>query len=588
MNNLRSGTMDEAWRVFWVILGIGTVGVAVTAATSLAMLSTKFLVVVLATPLLGMAFVLSGNARLFIFYGLFFLAPWTIKKDFLYVGHMSGAVSFDLHISDPLLFALIAFQIRDRLLGHPRPFRFPRSLWLWIGLIVLGLGNVAFNDLPLPPAHEVHRMVRLLLWMVVLTNEVVRRKLFLHAAYALLLAATVQVGFAYLQVLGVDYGLTNYGQMSKQGMANLGAATLAGQRNVERIGGLMTHPNVLGAYLAMTSAIAMSLLFSPLSGMMKVILSTLWISFTVMIILTLSRAAWVDYAVVVLGVTLLTHANRYARARYFLLRAAVLGGILVIGIAFSGQIISRMTQSVSEGIDVRWEFVEASKKMILEKPIFGFGLNTYTFYQPPYTRYGSIDGMIEAYGDIAEWPVVHNSYLLVWVEQGTVGLILWLWLHIAIIVIGIRNLRLRDPTLHALNVAFLIGFIAIMFDHLVSFFDRLQQGILIWIFAAMIFALDYWRRENETRQSWMPDQPSPPNRSAAGSQAEPMRQNTSQQWLPDAARTASIDNPLTPRPGERSENSGWIINDRPPFEGFIAASKPPLTFKPTRHKDQPD
>ena len=37
-----------------------------------------------------------------------------------------------------------------------------------------------------------------------------------------------------------------------------------------------------------------------------------------------------------------------------------------------------------------------------------------------------------------------------------------------------------------------------MFDSLVSFFDRLQQGVLIWTFAALIYALAYWRRENET------------------------------------------------------------------------------------------
>lgn len=546
----------------WIILGVLLVGFVVALAALVSITSTKILVVMLLAIILGITFLLSGNIRLFAFYSMIFLAPWTIKKDFFYSGHMAGAVSFDLHVSDPFLLLMIAFQLLDVVRGKTRNLRFPRCLYLWVALMVLGLWSVVFNPIYLPPAHEIYRMTRLLLWMLVLANEVVRHKQFLHAAYALLIAAAAQAAFAYLQVLGIDLGLESYGQMTVKGMRELGASTLAGERGVARVSGIMTHPNVLGAYLALSVGVAMALLFSPLNSFVKAAVAALWLSLVVIILLTLSRAAWVDFAVVVVGMTLLTNTNRYSRKRYMALRTWVISGLLIIGIAFSGVIIKRMTQSVPQAFDARWDFVEAATKMIVEKPWFGYGLNNYTFYQPPFTKYGSYNSMIDAYGPIESWPVVHNSYLLVWVEQGTVGFVIWMWLHISVIRIGVRNLSIRDPTLHALNVAFLIGFIAIMFDGLVSFFDRLQQGILIWIYAGFIFALAYWRYENDSVSSPEPVQQSAPQ----GSQAKPRlgftRPSSNAGWVPNGTAHHFGSSQSKPKLPGSARQFGWIVPEK--------------------------
>lgn len=555
------GNTQNVSQLLWLILGILLVGIVTASMTMAAMISTKILVLVFLALLGGYALILSGNIRLFVFYSMIFLAPWTIKKDFMYLGHMSGADSFDLHISDPFLLFMFVHLIRDRISGSSRSFRFPRSFYLWVALMVLGLWSVLFNAMSLPPAHEVYRMTRILLWMVILVNEVVRRKQFLHVIYALLIAAAAQAFFAYLQVIGIDFGLENYGQQSAKGMADLGASTISGERRVSRIGGLMTHPNVLGAYLAMSSAIAMGVLFSSLNKFIKTVAAIVWASFVIIIILTLSRSAWVVLAVVIFGVTILTGTNRYATARFTVLRLAVLGGCLIIGIVFSGQIISRISQSVPQGLSARWDFIEVSKKMIFDKPLFGFGLNNFTFYQAYYTKYGSANKMFEAYGKPAEWPVVHNSYLLVWAEQGTIGLILWMWFHIAVIRVGIGNFRLRDPTLHSLNVALLVGFVAIMFDHLVSFFDRLQQGILIWIFAALIVALQYWRHENEMNQNSINDLDPAFMEKSSAPQVALVHQPSSKGWLPAGSLRHLKSEDDFPKSDSEKHNQGWIISD---------------------------
>ena len=521
----------------WITLGVMVVSLVAATAAVVGLFSTKILVLVIATAFLGAAMVLSGNTRLFILYCLIFLAPLNIKKDFIYLAHLAGASSFEFHISDPFLLVLVIYLVRDLIRGNSRPFRFPPALLLWVTLMAGGVVSILFNPMPLPPAHEVFRMARWLLWMLVLINEVVRRQQFLHVAYALLVAAAFQTFFAYLEVAGITFGLENYGQMSKQGIENLGSVTLKGDRSVHRIGGIMIHPNVLGAYLAMHSGIALALLFTPIRWLLKLIIAALFISFIPIIVLTLSRAAWVDLAVVVFGVTLLTYTNQYARLHYTVLRTAILIGIVIIGVAFSGKIITRLTQSAPGAVDTRWDLIDTARKMIAVRPWFGFGLNTITFYQPPYTKQGGVTKMTILYGKPGNWPVVHNSYLLVLVEQGIVGFAIWMLLHVVIIVTGFRNLRLRDPTLHALNVGLLAGYCAIMIDSLVSFFDRLQQGVLIWTFAALIFAIRYWRRENELNAGILNvnsviDQQHISSSIDVGRRGNFLHGTSSQEWLP--------------------------------------------------------
>lgn len=218
----------------WLTVGIVLVGMVAIMVTSIAMISAEYMVAIAAAFALLIGLILSGNPRLFIFYALVFLAPWNIKRDFMYVGHMGGVCSFSyFHIADPFsLAALLAFQLRDWMRNYKRPYRFPRALLPWLALMGLGLVDVVIGNFPLVSAHEIFRMTRILAWMLVVINEMVRRRLFMHATMALLFAALIQAGFAVLQVLGIEFGLQNYGEMTRKGIQNLGMVTLQGERGV--------------------------------------------------------------------------------------------------------------------------------------------------------------------------------------------------------------------------------------------------------------------------------------------------------------------------------------------------------------------
>ena len=96
--------------------------------------------------------------------------------------------------------------------------------------------------------------------------------------------------------------------------------------------------------------------------------------------------------------------------------------------------------------------------------------------------------------------MVHNTYMLVWAEQGTIGLLLFLGMHANIFWIAIVNLRYRglSDRIFLISIASACGVLAIMVDYLSSFFIKVQAfGRVYWIVVGLIVAAYYWNVRNE-------------------------------------------------------------------------------------------
>lgn len=484
--------------VLLVVLGVVAVGLCALAATILATFATKYLIMVCAAAAGSMIFLLCGNPRLFLLYGLLFFGTIQAGKKVMGVDHAGGATGFDIIISDPFLIGLLAFQLRDWMGGYRRPYRVPAIVWPWLGLMGLGLIDVATENYKLPAAHELWRMGRTLLWVLVITNEIVRRRQFMHVVIALIMTATFHGVIAVVKdVMNIQLGLEHYGELSAEGIRDLGTAALAGESGVRRVSGLLGHPILLGGYLVMVLSVGFALLFAPLRLTAKLLIGAAAAFGSAVVVMTLSRGAWMDYVIAFAGVITLTLWHPGTRSRYFLVRSAMVAGVLFLVLAFSGQIVSRIQRADESSASSRWEFMVTAMDMVKAKPVFGFGLNNYVFDQYPYTKFGTVNEMTKRWGEFHLWPVVHSTWLIVWSEQGTVGLLLFAWLHVIVIRSGLRNLAIRDPMLNALNVGLLCAVFAIMADGIVSFLFRTPMVVIFFTVVAMIMALEEWRRVNE-------------------------------------------------------------------------------------------
>jgi len=444
---------------------------------------------------------LLGNVRLFSLYAIVLLAPMGLRLTFAAHPHMGGAGAIYIEPVDPFILLLLFFQVRDRVTGYRDTLRFPKALVIWTVMIGCGILYAIFQQMHVLAFLEVVRMLKLLLLALVVVNEVVRRHHFQHAVGALMVGAIIQSGFALTQYfLGHELGLEWLGEANEEDTRVLSSTSLEGGEFSFRAGGLLGHANLLAAYLALLLPVGIAVFLSKAPWLLKTLSILAIVLGAPALVLALSRAAWADFAVALALVLSLGALHPVSRRRFMLSRMAIIGGIAVLAIVLGPLMLKRLYDADPNSVKYRVKWMETGKAMILDNPVFGVGLNTYVYAQLPYGEQKTPGEMQDTYGDI--WPVVHNSWLIIWAEQGTIGLAIWVAFHIAVLAAAIRSLKLKDPLMHALNVGLLSGFVAIMVDGMASFFVKQEAtSRVFWITTALILAIDAWRQVNEPAAS---------------------------------------------------------------------------------------
>jgi len=440
---------------------------------------------------------LAGNPRLFCFWGLFITAPINMDVSFLAVPHMGGAGAYTIDAVDFFLVPLLFFLIRDLARGYRRELRLSNVSLYWSALILLGLVNVVIGPLRHVPAHEVFRMFKLLLLFIVIINEVVRVKQFQNIFIALMIGVALQSLMGLGQYLfDVSLGATILGEAPIEQVQQTSRATYRTGEFTRRVGALFGHPNLLSIYLAMMLSISIAMLLTRIDPLYKAIVAGITLMGVVVLVLTLSRSGWLSFGFAFLTLLALSFVNPEVRHKALFAKVAMLSVVILIALALSGPILKRLFESGGGAIDFRWEWMAVSWEMIKAKPIFGFGLNTFVFFAPEYTDYGTAGRVMDEYG--TNLPVVHNIYLLVWVEQGTIGFLLFLAMYGYLLKLGWRNMKCNyNNMLYFINLGCMAGLMAHAVDGMASFFLRNPApGRIFFIVAGLIVAIYYWNREN--------------------------------------------------------------------------------------------
>lgn len=448
----------------------------------------------LAFPLVVYAF---GNYRLFFLVGVILSVPLGLSINFMRLIHIGGAASYSIDLYDFFLLPLILFLIRDVVAGYREKILIPRICWWWVGLILLGVIDVILGPFRHLPAYEVVRTMKHLLLFIVIVNECRRIRHFEFVLLALALGLLLQVSVGYLEfIFKADLGLQALGETAAEAIEGTNLGAYGVDVGVYRVGGLMGHPNLFGAYLAILLPIFIALLFTRYNWLVKVGILFVIAAGSIALYLTLSRSGWISFGAAFLMLLLIMTINRFQRPRHLALKGFLVMFTLVIALAASGPILKRLTQSHEGALDFRFEWMQVAMRMVLDKPALGFGLNTSVYYLAPYTSYGSAAAMNERFG--YNWPPVHNTYLLIWSEQGTIGLLLFLGFHVHLFKIAYRNMRYYvDERMHSINIGASCGMFALVIDSMASFFIRVPpSGRMFWVVVALIVGIYYWNQAN--------------------------------------------------------------------------------------------
>jgi len=410
---------------------------------------------------------------------------------------MGGAGAYTLDLVDIFIATLLLFLIRDLVTGHRSQIRLSKVTLIWGALIILAMFQMITGPLRNVMAMEIFRMLKLLLLFLVIINEVVRVKQFKHVFAAIIIGLALQCVIGLTQyMLGSPLGAEILGEAAQDAVEYTSKATYRGSEFTYRVGSLFGHPNLLSIYLAMFLPIAIAMLFTNMKPFTKIAVTVVIFAGLVVLVLTLSRSGWISFTIAFVTLLAMSFFHPAARFKFLFGRVAMIAGIGLMAVLLARPILKRLFESDPNAVSFRWEWMQLSWEMILEKPLFGFGLNTYVYRMIPYTEEGTLAGLIERFGSAL--PVVHNVYLLVWTEQGTVGLLLFLGLNAYLLILSWRSAKcFQDENLYMINLGCFCAVLALASDGMASFFIRNPApGRVFFMVAGLIVAIYYWNQEN--------------------------------------------------------------------------------------------
>lgn len=135
----------------------------------------------------------------------------------------------------------------------------------------------------------------------------------------------------------------------------------------------------------------------------------------------------------------------------------------------------------------------AGARMLVEKPVTGFGPNSFYPHYKPYAV-GSFETWVS---DNKEHSTVHNYFILVALEQGVIGLVLFCVLYFGMLLRA-QKLYHQFQSRFYRTIALTIGIVLVMIGVINSLSDMIETdkiGSLFWLCLGMIVLLDTKARE---------------------------------------------------------------------------------------------
>lgn len=269
-----------------------------------------------------------------------------------------------------------------------------------------------------------------------------------------------------------------------------------------------------GAILAMYFPVALAYLWSNKLGInSKILIGFVMMIFTLGIILSYTRAAWVS-----LAAALVLFLIILARVRFWII-ALIAIGVLGGAFFFQDDILMRLEKNrqdssgdLSEHVNSitnvatdasnlerinRWS---AALRMFEERPVFGFGPGTYKFHYARYQHSSQLTIISTNFGDLGN---AHSEYFGPLAETGVLGLVTFLLIiGVAVYYYVILYIRIKNREIRIALIGTLLGFATyIVHGFLNNFLDLDKASVPFWGFLAVLVAIDVFHKEDALEEA---------------------------------------------------------------------------------------
>ena len=457
--------------VWAILLAFG----AVVSAILLDSVESKTTAYAILIALLGFVLIFYfSNQKTLTNLAIFFLVlgiPFNLDLN-LFLRTYVGVASVDIGISLLCALALYALFAYDHFSsGSSAPmFRYNRTLFwapiLYILSGILSLYNASSSELVIL---ELVRLGMLFIIFFIVMNLQNRKQIDVFV-FALSVGVILQTLIGLYQYkTGLLLGLDAFGER----LVGKEATGFLASRAVGTIG----HGNMLAYYFEILIPFMFAMFLVEEKGLLKLWYLITTVAGIIGITITQSRGGWVSLPVSLSLVFFLIKRHDMSNRKF------------LIGLFATGFIIIVLFFPLYPIIEKRWtgpDYGSAATRPVLNKaamslveqyPVLGVGLNNMA---KVFRTYDTTGGSSVFRGGIH---VVHNLYLGVWAETGTIGLLTFLWMFIGTFFVAVRAL----PRAHLWQKGILVGATAGLIGHLIHGFAdpgfRIIMSISMLVYA---------------------------------------------------------------------------------------------------------
>ncbi|HOV91294.1 MAG TPA: O-antigen ligase family protein [Syntrophorhabdaceae bacterium] len=415
------------FRLFLSIL-IGA-GIAMLSVL-LASLDFKTAIAVMLGLCIGGIFIYFLNQRILTYFLIMILGfgiPFNLDIN-LFIRRYVGVTSIDIGIT--LLSSIMLYFVfyYEHIMKGIKRFYSNRTMlmamFLYIGACILSFYNAMSIELSV---FEIVRLIMLLIIFYMVMNLGSRENI---SIFLITISACVILEFllAYYQyTTGRSLGLAAFGERSQE---ELGF--------ISRASGTFGHANGLAYFFELLLPLLLAMIIVEDKKILKLwyIISFLFGFFG--LIITFSRGGWLATAISLPMVFIFLYRKRFTQLRYYPAIFTVFIVVIILGSIFYPTIERRLIAYDYGSAGTRGPLNLAAISIIKQYPITGVGINNFALIFRTYdTTGGSALFKTQAH-------IVHNLFLGVWAETGTIGILAFVWIFISAFIVASR-LLLKVP-----------------------------------------------------------------------------------------------------------------------------------------------
>lgn len=434
------------------------------------------------TALFAPLIALAGSARKFFLAIALLDIPLQIDQNFAYrdaAAELGARAGFNVSLTTFALAGLYGAWFIERLVNRHRSTRLPPGPILALApyMAVVSLSVIVADDIGLY-ARGLVLLGQMFLLYVYLIATVKTREDVRFVVGWLLCGLVCECVIIALSATGGDFAAGGLQVRKDTFEEDFGTAS--------RFSGTLGSPILAAAFLEMLLAPALGILGTTLGRSYKTLAVLGLILGSAALIGTGSRAGW-------LAATFSVSSAYYLLWRRRKLSAAVPVALFLVlsavALVFHENISRRLTDDDRGSARSRVPLMMMAWNIIGDRPVLGVGANNYT---------QALRSRTPEFGN--EWLfTVHNQYLLVWAENGVVGLAAYLWFLLATLRRGWQGWKRADPVLAPLALGFTAAVMGQMLHMNVDIFATRPQVQLLCVVAALIGAIS--RMETRAQQS---------------------------------------------------------------------------------------